>query len=319
MTLERFVLLPLAVLVLTAGVGCSTIPPGGDPALDPALRRSAPGGTPGGSLLGRLVVAPIGSVSLSSVEAAKGWKLGETSALDRESLRAGLVRSLAASGRWDAVRAGSEDALHEAWRAHDDWVLTLAIENVETHFEGRNGWWIPNIVNFFLNTPFAWFVATEDYTLTFDATLTIASGDCGRVVVSRRIAQSTRASFDEFDRGWQLLGPITSSLDAEGWRGIAEKLLPGARREVTVRATLEAADQLTHALESPAIQESLRKTLVLAIGVTDYEDPRALPPLPHARGDAERVASEFLALGALPQHIVTLTDSGRRPPRLPRR
>jgi hypothetical protein len=287
-----------------AAAGCSAIPPGGDPALDPALS-----GCPSGAPLGKLVVAPISTLSLSTVEVAKGWKASETGALDRESIRSDLIRALQASRRWDAVSAGSAQAISGAWFERDDWVLEVELGNLETHFDGRNGWWIPNIVNFFLNTPFAWFVATEDYSLSFEVILTLASGDCGRVVASQRFPVRVSGSFDEFDRGWQLLGPITSSLDSDGWRGIAEKLLPAARLKLAVQVALESAGRLSTALASPVLRDGLRKTLVLAVGVTDYEDPRALPPLAHAREDARRVASEFLELGALPEHVVTLTDA----------
>lgn len=299
---------PLSAAVLAAAAltaGCSAIPPGGDAARDDrvvALARVPR------AKLGQVAVAPVASVSLAVDEAAKGWTPSQVEALASEGVRREVARALEATGGWDAVRLGTAASPAEAWRERDDWVLSVEIAELRTKFDGRNGWWIPNIVNFLLNTPFAWWVATEEYSLSLEARVTVASGETGEVVGRSALPIRSHGTFDEFDRGWQLLGPIVSSLDAEGWRGIASRLFPEARRELAAQVALESERLLREARENPGFADSQRKTLVLAVGVGGYEDPRAMPPVPFAREDALRVATAFDRLGSLPQHVVALTD-----------
>lgn len=294
--------LTLAVLWLT---GCSAIPPGGDPASDARVQSLARAARP---RLGRLCVAPVVSLTLAVDEAAKGWRPSESEALAEGTVRRDLAQGLAASGSWDGIRLGEAATAAEAWAQRDDWVLSVEVSELRTRFDGRNGWWIPNVVNFLLNTPFSWWVATEEYSLTLEATVTLTSGDTGSLVGRSVLPIQAHGTFDEFDRGWQILGPIVSSLDAEGWRGIATKLFPEARRELAVEVSLEADRLLRAARETTAFDEAQRKTLVLAVGITSYEDPHALPPVPYAREDAGRVAATFERLGVLGHHVVTLAD-----------
>ncbi len=284
-------------------LGCSAIPEGGDPGLDDRLRGLAASGSP---RLGRLVVAPI-TLALATDEASKGWKPADLALFDRAQIRGLAVRALTASGTWDRVRSSDDGDLDDAWTQHDDYMATIAIQNLRTHFDGRNGWWIPNMVNFVLNTPFAWFVATEEYSLTLEVVLTVTSVDSGATVLVRTIPVRISGSFDEFDRGWQVLGPIVSSLDAEGWRGIAARLFPAARTELAV-ATAYTLETALRTGDGPVTRVLQRKTLVLAVGLSRYEDPRALPPLPYPKSDAEAVADAFRRLGAMRQHVMTLVD-----------
>jgi hypothetical protein len=265
------VLRALLVMTLALLAGCSEIPAGGDPAADPRIQALAPSGDP---RLGALAVAPVVTLTLAPDEVSKGWRLDEVAVLDADGVRGSVVRALATSGRWEEVRIGEADTLADAWQHHDDYVVSVAIENLRTRFDGHNGWWIPNIINFVCNVIPAWWVATEEYSLSFDAHVTLTSAESGARIRGANIPVTVSGTFDEFDRGWQLLGPIHSSLDAEGWRGIATTLLPAAQRELAVRLTLELERAVRAISGGEELREARRKTLVLVVGVTHYQDPR---------------------------------------------
>jgi hypothetical protein len=298
---ERALLVVIAALL----AGCSSIPEGGDAAADPRVRTMAASGEP---RLGGLSVAPIVTLTLAPDEASKGWKPGEVADLDPGGVRRSVASALDASRSWDRVRLGEDDPVVDAWRHRDTYVAAVAIENLRTRFDGHNGWWIPNVVNFLFNVIPAWWVATEEYSLDLVARLTLSSAESGAQLVTARIPITVSGTFDDFDRGWQFFGPIHSSLDADGWRGIATKLFPAAERELSVAVARDLDQALRAVSEREKLRAAERKTLVLAVGVTHYQDPRALPPVAFANDDARRVASSFVALGARPEHVVTLVD-----------
>jgi hypothetical protein len=286
--------------------GCSAIPEGGDPAPDPRVRALA---AAGGAKLGRLAVAPVTTLAFTTDEGAKGWKVSESPAIGAERLRASLLRALDASGRFERVRAASADALGEAWREHDDLVARVSIDNLATHYDGHNGWWIPNLANWLFWIVPSWFVATEEYSLTFDATVTLASGESGSLVAPpRTIPIKVSGTFDEFDRGWQFFGFIAPSLDASVWREIATKLFPAAERELAVAVATTSVEVLTTAQGSRAFVAARRKTVALAIGISRYKDPVQLPPLPYASDDARAVSDALVRRGIPREHVLTLTD-----------
>jgi hypothetical protein len=295
----------LLVTTLALLAGCSDIPKGGDPAADPRIKAQAAMGAP---RLGAVAVAPIDTFTLAPDEAAKGWKLGEVPSLDPDGVRNSVARALTTSGKWENVRLGEKDTLADAWQHHEDFVASVAIENLRTGFEGHNGWWVPNIINFVCFVVPAWWVATEEYSLSFDAHVTLTSAESGARVVGTDIPVKVTGTFDDFDRGWQFFGPIHSSLDAEEWRGIATTLFPAAQRELAVRVAGELEHAVRPVSKGEEIREARRKTLVLAVGVGHYQDPAAFPPVSFATKDALRVADTFLAAGALRQHVVTLLD-----------
>jgi hypothetical protein len=290
-------------ILFVLAVGCSSIPEGGDPG--PAVRALV---GPSRGTLGRISIAPISSIVLAPDESAKGWRTQETAAIDAEKIRADVARAVEATGAFDRTRSAGHDALSEAWTQGDDFVATVTIENLRTHYDGRNGWWIPNIANWLFWIVPAWWVATEEYSLTLEARLLITSGESGLPLVEKKIDVKVGGSFDEFDRGWQFFGFIYSSLDAEGWRGIATRLFPAAQRELAVQVALAAQESLRAG--SSGLDAARRKTLAVVVGVSRYEDSVRYPPLPFAADDARAVRDALLRDGRPPEHVLVLLDGG---------
>ena len=189
-------------------------------------------------------------------------------------------------------------------------MLTLELRNLRTRFVGRNGWWVPNILNFFFNAFWlSWFVATEEYALSLEGSVGLTSVDSGAEIWRGVVRVEVSGTFDDFDRGWQFFGPIASSLDGNGWRGVAEKLLPAARLELAGAVAVAADQAIRDAIATRTLGAETGKVLALTIGVSSYEDSRAFPPLPYAASDAAAVASSLASLGLLPRNIRSLTDS----------
>ena len=135
----------------------------------------------------------------------------------------------------------------------------------------------------------AWFVATEEYELSFTGEVVVRSVDSARVLDRARIEVATEGTLDEFDRGWQLLGVIFPDNDAENWRQVSRLLAPAAFAELGDQVGRQVAGQVLPALA--ARPEELAKTLALVIGVSHHADPHALPALPFAAGGSEAASS----------------------------
>jgi hypothetical protein len=116
-------------------------------------------------------------------------------------------------------------------------------------------------------------------------------------------------TFNEFDRGWQPLGFIYSSLDAEGWCRIATTLWPAAEYELAAKVAVESEKALAKARSQTALATARRKTLVLAIGVTRYADAARFPTLAFAADDARALGAAYVERGLPPEHVVVLTDA----------
>ncbi len=300
----------LALLALVAG--CSSIPKYSDPAQDPAVRALAAAGAP---KLGRLAVAPLTEIGLAGDEASKGWKPGESPVIDLEKVRADVVKALAAAESFDRVHAVSAPALGEAWRERDDYVATIEIQNLRTTYEGhRVGLWVLNIANWLFWIVPSWFVATEQYSLAFDATVTLQSAESGAVVDRRPILRDKQpikvaGDFDELDRGWQFFGFIGPSFDRDVWLGIATKLFPAAQTQLAAAAAVTVDEILRGHSDVKQLAMCRRKVLGLTVGVSRYQDPVPLPPLDFAADDAKAVRDALVKRGIAPEHLTTLVDS----------
>lgn len=310
---NRTSLAGLALLALGLGVsGCSNIPQAADATQDPEVRALA---AADGPKLGRLAVAPIATFGLAVDEAAKLWRPSESPAIDLEKVRADIVKTLVAAKGFDTVHPTSADAFGDAWRERDDFVATIEIQNLRTTYEGhRVGLWIVNIANWLFWIVPSWFVATEEYSLAFDATVTLHSAESGAHIDTRPILrqkQPVRVSgqFDELDRGWQFFGFIGPSFDKEVWLGIATKLFPAAQTELAAATARTIDEMLRSRHDSKQLADARRKTLALTLGVSRYQDPVQLPPLDFAAEDARAVRDAVARRGVVTEHLTTLVDS----------
>ncbi|HBP21512.1 MAG TPA: hypothetical protein DEA08_27465, partial [Planctomycetes bacterium] len=291
--MRRCALIGLAALALLSQ-GCSAIPAGDHPEQDPAVlalaRRDAP-------KLGRLGVAPLTSIGLTAEERQKGWRPSAGVAFRARDFDRALVSTLAASGSFERVRIMETGTLSEAYAQQDDFLLRVRLKDLQSAYEGRNGWWIPNILNWFFWMVPAWWVATEEFTLSATAELSLVSAESGAVLASEEIEAVARGSFDEFDRGWHFFGFVYTPLDPERWQRIAGLLFPEARKQLVVAASLRSDALLRRVTSSADYEEQRRKTLVFAVGVSRYSDGLARPELPYAAGDARAVVEAVEQLG----------------------
>jgi hypothetical protein len=300
----------LTSLVLLAA-GCSDIPTGdGDPALDPAITSIASSGAP---TFGTLAVARVDSFSLAMDESEKGWSLSGSEAFSKTTVRDQLVNAFRGTKCFTEVEKSGDDSLVEAWEKKHDLVAFVAIENLRTVDDGRNGWWIPNMFNWFFWMAPSWWGATSMYSLELEGVLAVKSGDSFRDVFPpvRFKVKDVQGTFDEFDRGWPYLGlgVFYCNLDGNGWKTVALKLWPALRRKFAVQSAVELKKALGEAQASKESAEARKKTLVLSVGLSRYEDPNRLPPLPFAASDAKTLTEALVADGVAPQHLVALADS----------
>lgn len=304
--MTRPALLLLAAAALGAA-GCSNIPAGGDPSEDASVRALA---RPGAPSLGKLAVAPVTSIGLAADEAAKGWRPEQSEKLDPGAIGADLARALSVTRRFERVRpAAAADPLADAWRERDDLVLGLEVQELRTSYDGRNGWWIPNIANWLFWMVPAWWVATEEYSLRCDAAVTVTSAQSRTVVLRDRVSVTVQGTFDEFDRGWHFFGFVYTPLDPDRWRTIASRLFPEARRRLVVEATRRACEGLETVVKAESFAAATRKTLVLSVGTGRYLNGTRYPPVPFASEDARAVSDVALAAGVAREQVVTLQDS----------
>lgn len=291
--MRRSAWVTLAALALL-GQGCSAIPAGENPEQDPAVLALARRDVP---KLGRLGVAPLTSIGLTPEELQKGWRPRADVAFRARDFDRALLTTLSASGSYERVRTMETGALSEAYAQQDDFLLQIRLKDLQSVYEGRNGWWIPNILNWFFWMVPAWWVATEEFTLSATAELTLVSAESGAVLASEELEATARGSFDEFDRGWHFFGFVYTPLDPERWQRIAGRLFPEVRKQLVVAAALRSDALLRRVVSSADYEEQRRKTLVFAVGVSRYSDGLARPELPFAAGDARAVVEAVEGLG----------------------
>ena len=272
-------------LSLLVACGCSSLPGPSDPARDPAIQALAAAARPAH---GRLALAPL-RVELADSERAKGWHLEELPELSPAAFARDATVALRASARWSATEEVADAQVAAAWTHGDDFLARLTVQHLRTRFEGHNGWWLPNVVNFALNLFPAWFVATEEYTLALDAELELWSAASGAHLATRAWTVSVAGTFDELDRGLQLLGPIWPSFDADLWRNVAGKLAPGLRQALAVTLAAEADAALVELGDGlPALT---RQVLAVVAGVSHYADLPGAPVAPGCANDAELISA----------------------------
>ncbi|MCA8920366.1 MAG: caspase family protein [Planctomycetes bacterium] len=266
------------------GLGCSSIPPGEVP---PArLPGEAPEALP-------LKVA-VASIEFELADDEKPKEYQPQEVIDARLVREDLAAWVNAAAVFPDVRAAKgEDyvgQMNDAWDNQDDLLLQIKLADFRTNFDGHNGWWVPNIVNWLLWMVPAWFVAHEDYSLSFDAQVSVRSVDSSRVLHESVIPVKVSGSFDEFDRGWHFFGFITPFNGPDNWRQIAGNLLPAARAQLGRALGGQLRDEFYGQLTRADVRDSMRKTLALIVGVSYYQDSVRFPALPYAASDARTLA-----------------------------
>lgn len=252
------------------------------------------------------VLAP--ALALAQDDAPKGYLPEEV--LDRAEAAGTLAAWLRQQGAFERVEvipgdaASGEEAITAAWDRGLDLVLESEVEDLRVAFEGHNAWWIPNIINWCYWIVPSWFVATEEYALSFRGLLRVRSVATGATIFEAAAPVRVEGTFGEFDRGWQLLGFIYPNNDADNWRQIGRALAPAAVSELGAAAATSLGAPLRARLNDPAVRPALTKTLALIVGVSHYREAERLPPLAHAADDASAFAHALSAAAGLePRHL----------------
>jgi hypothetical protein len=305
--LNRVGLVSSSVLVLLLGSGCSDIPLGGNPADDAALRTLAGQGAP---KLGRLAVAPVSSFSLADDESRK-WNLNDAPMISAFNVQTDICRALGATASYDNVRQAGPAAAEEAWKFHDDYLATIAVSNIRTHWDGHASIWPVNVGIFCLWWPFSYWVGDFEFSLTADVTVTVTSAESGQILPDgkKTLEVKTNGTFDQIDRGFHIFGILYTEFEGAEWRGIAEQLWPNLQCKLSVAVARQVETILRATTKSEASVEKVhKKTLLLSVGVSRYLDTNTYPPLDYAAEDARKIASVFEHGGVAREHIRTLVD-----------
>lgn len=312
--------LPLITIAVFAAItsGCASSPWLKDIADDPRLSECIQAGEP---LPMKIAVAP---VRMRPVEEAGSEKARERFSLtvDPEQIQKSIVESLARFRVFgeiemlDPEQAGiSDDAvMNAAWEGDYDALLSLEIEKFEAFYDGVNGWYIPNIINWlFLLVP-SWWVKDEVYgaSMTLDATLT--STRSGALMHREQISAHFKRSLNDFQRGWQFAGifRVPGSLGESNWRRISKRLLPGVLREIQVQTVLGLHRGFRQTVSESALEALLRTRLGVIIGVSRHKD-YSIPKLKYTEEDAISVHKYLTdqAGGRIPERNVKLLTDER--------
>ncbi len=332
----------MAALVLAAAVGgCAS-----DPAapLDDELANVKPAAR---AIPVRLAIAPLEidpQAALRPADEEERWSPVEP---NRARLRNDMIAAVKASGAFaevavlelpkkDAPAGATAGALPEravyhvdpprpaaevldaAFAQRADLVATFTVRRHAVHYKERNGWFVPNLVNFFTWVWTAWFVADEQYVGELEIDAVIRATGSQKVVFRETLKAAPEKSLDHFDRGWMFTGVITVPgwLEIENYQRAAEVLIPHARNEV---ATALATSLTAISLGGAAIANDLEHSRALCVGVGRYA---RVPDLRVATDDAKGFASLLVApeRGGLPsRNVVLLTDREDRAETLPTR
>lgn len=278
-------------MVLTAATGCSTPQWRRDITEDSRLRHlsEVPSTLP-------LKVA-VAEVSMPQPGGPDAEEVQEHHPIDCDpaALLESIAGSLQAFGVFEELRPlklpgeGDKSArtMEEAWERGFDAVLSTEFRELEVFYDGVNGWYLPNIVNWlFLLVP-SWWVKDEVYGARARFEISLRSTRSGRLLYRSELTAEFKRSLNDFQRGWQLFGifRVPSSLGESNWRSISRHLLPGLLREVQVQVVAALADDFRKVTLSADFERMLETKLGVVIGISRHKD-YSIPKLKYTEEDA---------------------------------
>ncbi|MCI0340908.1 MAG: caspase family protein [Planctomycetales bacterium] len=293
------------LLALAAGCAGGPVPPLlEDPALA-ALRAEPP-------VPVRIAVAPPRVRPRPPPEHAGSleWTEADAGAAIVEALRAAgfsrRVRPVAGSA---PEGAAGDEALADAWTEGDDLLLEVEVTRFEAAYVGTNGWFLPNLLLWIELVWPAWFVPDEDYEVRVEGTARLRAVATGRTVWESPVSGSAADSFNDFERGFTLLGSLSvpSGLDAGNWLAIGKVLREAAVRSFQVDLATRLSRGLREAAATPAFAAATRQTLALLVGCGQYDHP-GLHNLKYPVADARALREWLRAAGVLERQIRVLAD-----------
>jgi hypothetical protein len=214
---------------------------------------------------------------------------------DAEMLLETVVESLSAFNIFEELRAlrlPAEDderarLMEEAWERGYDAVLSVNFKELEVFYDGVNGWYLPNIINWlFLLAP-SWWVKDEVYGARARFEISLRSARSDRILYRSELTAEFKRSLNDFQRGWQLFGifRVPGSLGESNWRSIGRHLLPGLLREIQVQVVLSLATDFRNTAISPDFERLLETKLGVVVGISRHKD-YSIPKLKYTEEDA---------------------------------
>jgi hypothetical protein len=216
-------------------------------------------------------------------------------ACEPEQLLESVADSLAAFQVFEELRPlklpGEDDEhsklMEEAWERGYDAVLSMSFKELEVFYDGVNGWYLPNIINWlFLLVP-SWWVKDEVYGARARFEISLRSSRSDRILYRSELTAEFKRSLNDFQRGWQLFGifRVPASLGESNWRSISRHLLPGLLREIQVQTVLALANDFRKATLSPNFERLLETKLGVVVGISRHKD-YSIPKLKYTEEDA---------------------------------
>ncbi|MCU0723099.1 MAG: hypothetical protein MUC63_05730 [Planctomycetes bacterium] len=180
-----------------------------------------------------------------------------------------------------------------------DFEVALRITNHRVRFHGKNRWWIPSMVVWFLVLAPSWWIPDETFTADLAVEVAVSESRSGNVLYRKEITASAVQNLNDLDRGWTLLAIVDDSLEEENYRKAARHLDRTMWNDV-VPKVLEAVG-----VEFPAelaktkwAPEGTARALVVGVGEEGCQT------------DAERVAAYLRGPAGIPRENIVLVKAG---------
>jgi hypothetical protein len=180
-----------------------------------------------------------------------------------------------------------------------DFLVFVRASNHRVKYHGRNRWWIPNLVVWFLVLVPSWWVPDETFAAELTVEVSVTETRTGKIVFSKEINASAIRHLNDLDRGWSLLAIVDNTLDEDNYREAArhldldlwEKIVPSALEALGVEFTREMA-------AAKWAPEGTTRALVVGVG----EEGNL--------SDADRMASYLRGPGGIPRENIVLIKAG---------
>ena len=298
----KAVCLGLAMLAcVVAASGCSSAPWRRNIVDDPRLKNCHDYDEP---LPMRLAVAPVKTPLREEILPEKARERFSLT-IDPQAIQESVIEDLNKFNIFSEVRALDVEAgtrpealdetvMQAAWENDFDAVMSLNVKKFEVFYDGVNGWYLPNIINWlFLLMP-SWWVKDEVYGVSMSIEATLRSARSGNVLYRKEFSAQFKRSLNDFQRGWQLFGifRVPGSLGESNWRRIGRQLVPGVLREIQVQTILGLHTGLRPLCMEPDFERLIETRPALVVGISRYKDYN-IPKLKYAEEDAIATCSHL--------------------------
>jgi hypothetical protein len=291
----------LSVLLCLLGAACSPlqVPP---PALDPTVRAVR---IPGAEPMPFAVVVPPLEADLEGIYApgADEYPVAHDMAAIMEVAKIfGAVRAVPLLA--DGKPAVPPDA---------DFILRLRAHKLEVKYEGRNNFFIPNLLLWGAFIFPAWWVPDETYSGKVDLEAVLVSTRSGNRVGSHTASVVLTRDLDDFERGWFPLGIFLApaAFSRGNWKCVGREVLRPAIRMAQVDLAKWLNGEFRKRVDAGEVDILSATTFALASGISKYENT-AVPPLDRPWREAT-VLTQFLSDpqlgGVLPSRARLLVDA----------